>query len=176
LTLIVVLGLACPAPAWAQRVPHQGSSAVGGDVGLFIPRESGMSTGPALAGFLEHYLSARDSVRLVVGWASPKFETENTDGVRQVRVGGDLLHNWEGGSVHPFVGAGLGLYFLQERDNGRNVGNSETKFGGNVLGGVEYFTSNTFSIKGEAAYHVITKIDQFNPSGLQLSVGAKVYF
>lgn len=176
LTVVVIGILACPVAAWAQRVPHKGSSAVGGDVGVYIPRETGMTNGLALAGFFEHYLTARDSVRIDLGWADPKFDTENTDSMRQVRLGADLIHNWEGGSVHPFVGAGLGAYFLQEIDNGNNLGNSEKKFGGQVLGGVEYFTSNTFSIKGEAAYHVISKIDQFNPSGLQLSIGAKVYF
>jgi hypothetical protein len=31
-------------------------------------------------------------------------------------------------------------------------------------------------IGGRGAYHIISKIDRFNPSGLQLSIGAKVYF
>ena len=176
LAFAIIGAVACPASAWAQRVPHKDSSAVGGDVGIYLPRENGTSSGPALTGFFEHYLSARDSVRIDLGWADPKFENDSTRALRQVRLGADLLHNWEGGSVHPFVGAGLAAYFLQERSNGNDVGNSENKFGGSVLGGVEYFTSNTFSIKGEAAYHVISKIDQFNPSGLQLSVGGKVYF
>lgn len=174
--VLIFIFLACPALAWAQRVPHEGGNAVGGDVGIYFPQQDELTTGPALTGFLEHYLTARDSVRGVFGWANPHFDTEDTDSLRQVRIGGDLLHNWEHGTVHPFVGAGLAAYFLQARDNGHDVGDSRTRFGGNVLAGVEYFTSNTFAVKGEAAYHIVSKIDQFNPSGLLLTVGGKVYF
>jgi hypothetical protein len=168
--------LAWPSAALAQRTPHSGSTAVGGDVGLYIPQESGMSTGPDVDGFFEYYVTARDSVRVDFGWANPKFERETSDSMRQIRVGGDVIHNWEGGSVHPFVGAGLGAYSLQQKDNGNDFGDSNTRIGGNLLAGVEYFTSNTFAIKGEAAYHIISKINDFNPSGLLLSIGGKVYF
>ena len=165
-----------PSVALAQRTPHGGSNAVGGDVGGVVPQESGMTTGPNVDGFFEHYMSARNSVRLDLGWANPKFDRETSDGMRQVRVGADLIHNWEGGSIHPFVGAGLGAYVLQEMDNGNAFGSSNTRIGGNLLGGIEYFTSNSFAVKGEAAYHIVGKVNDFNPSGLVLSVGAKVYF
>jgi hypothetical protein len=164
-------------PAWAQRrVPHQDSAAIGGDVGVFLPKQDGMDTGPVLEGFYEYYFDARDSVRLGVGWANPKVERESGDSVRHVRVAVDLLHNWEGGSIHPFVGAGLGTYFLQPRDNGHNVGDSQTKFGGTLIGGVEFFTSDTFAVKGEARYHIVMKANGYNPSGLALTIGAKTYF
>jgi len=31
-------------------------------------------------------------------------------------------------------------------------------------------------VKGEASYHVVSKINGFNPSGLALTVGVKSYF
>ena len=170
----VVLGMAAPARAQG-RVPHANSGGLAGDVGVFLPRQSGMTTGPALEGFFEHYLTARDSVRLGVGWANPKVEREKVDSMRQIRLALDLAHNWEGGAVHPFVGAGIGTYFLQQKDNGRNFGDSQTKFGGTIFGGVEYFTSNTFSIRGEARYHAVMKANGYDPSGLALSVGVKTY-
>ena len=164
-------------PAWAQRrVPHQGSGAIGGDVGVFLPKQDGMDSGPVLEGFYESYFDARDSVRLGVEWTNPKLEGHSDDSIRQIRVGGDVLHNWEGGSIHPFVGAGLGAYFLQGRSNGHNIGDSRTKLGGTLIGGLEFFTSNTFSVKGEARYHIVTKSNGYNPSGLTLTVGAKAYF
>jgi hypothetical protein len=180
-TRLLICGLAaylgCPAAALAQaRMPHEGAGAVGGDVGIFLPRQDALKTGPVLEGFYEYYLTARESVRIGVGWMNPKFQTEDSDTLRHVRIGADLVHNWEGGAVHPYVGAGLGAYFLQFRDNGQNVGDSETKLGGNVFGGVEYFTSNTFSVKGEAAYHIVSKVNDFNPSGLSLTFGVKSYF
>ena len=164
-------------PAWAQRrVPHKDSAAIGGDVGVFLPQQEGMNSGPALEGFYEYYFNARDSVRLGMGWASPDFDDRPSASVRQIRVAVDVLHNWEGGSIHPFLGAGLGTYFLQPRDGGNNVGDSRTKFGGTLIGGVEFFTSNTFSVKGEARYHIVLKADDYNPSGLALTIGAKAYF
>jgi len=45
-----------------------------------------------------------------------------------------------------------------------------------LIGGVEFFTSNTFSVKGEARYHIVTKANGYNPSGLALTIGAKTYF
>lgn len=174
--LFCVSSLLLPANAWAQRTPYAGINAAGASVGLFIPHQQGMSTGPLIEGFFEHYMTARDSVRLDVGWADPKQSDDSSIGTRQVRLGGDLLHNWEGGAVHPFVGAGLGVYFLQNHINGTDVGTRATKFGGVLTGGVEFFASRTFSVKGEANYHIVTKWDGYDPSGLALSIGVKAYF
>jgi len=98
-------------------------------------------------------------------------------------LGVDIIYNWEGGAVHPFVGAGLGVYLLQRRDSGDDIGDSEGKLGGVLLGGIEYFTSNTVSIKGEASYHLISNADggfagrgPRNPDGFKLTVGLKKYF
>jgi hypothetical protein len=169
------LGVAAPALAQG-RVPHREGGAIGGEVGVFVPKADGMTSGPALQGFFEHYLTARDSLRVDVGWANPKTQRESTDSMRQINVGVDLIHNWEGGNIHPFVGAGLGPYFLQARDNGNNVGDSQTKFGGSILGGVEVFAGRTFSVKGEGRYHIVSKANGYDPSGLQLTIGLKSYF
>lgn len=177
---LLVLGLAgvlaLPTSASAQgRIPHKDAGAVGGEVGVFVPRQDGMMTGPAIEGFYEYYLTARDSVRVGAGWANPKMEDVDYK-VRQVRIAVDLLHNWEGGAIHPFVGAGLGTYFLQPRSNGTNLGDSATKLGGTILGGLEFFTSKTFSVKGEARYHVVAKSGAYDPSGFALTIGVKSYF
>jgi len=174
-TLAVVLGFPFLATAQA-RMPHKGAAAVGADVGVFLPKQDQLTTGPVVEGFFEYYLSARDSVRVGAGWLNPKFERESEDSFRQIRIAVDLVHNWEGGTVHPFVGAGLGTYFLQERDNGTNFGDGDTKFGGTVFAGAEFFASNTFSVKGEARYHIVQKVNGFNPSGLALTIGVKSYF
>lgn len=177
--LICAFALVVAAPVGAEaqaRMPHKGASAIGGEVGLFLPKDDALTTGPALEGFYEYYLTARESVRVGVGWLNPKWEPESSDSLRQIRLAVDFIHNWEGGPVHPYVGAGIGTYFVQFRDNGENAGESDTKLGGTVFGGVEYFTSNTFSVKGEARYHIVSKTDAFNPSGLSLTFGVKSYF
>jgi hypothetical protein len=173
--LALVLGL--PAIASAQgRMPHKDAGALGAEVGVFLPRADEMSSGPEIDGFYEYYLTARDSLRVGGGWANPKNEADSNLRTRHLRVGVDLIHNWEGGAVHPFVGVGLGTYFLQPRLNGDNLGDSATKIGGTLLGGVEFFTSNTFAVKGEARYNVVQKSGAYNPSGLSLTFGVKSYF
>ena len=76
LSVAVVLGL--PAAVSAQgRMPHKDAGAVGGEVGVFLPREEGMTTGPAIEGFYEYYLTARESLRVGAGWANPKQEADS---------------------------------------------------------------------------------------------------
>lgn len=135
-----------------------------------------MGPGPAVEGSYEYYLTARDSLRVGAGWANPKQDANSDARMRQIRIGGDLVHNWEGGVVHPFVGAGLGAYILQPRLNGENVGSKATKFGGRLFGGAEFFASKTVAVKAEGGYHVVTKSGPYDPSGLSLTIGVKSYF
>jgi hypothetical protein len=169
--------LLAPAVAYGQaRMPHKDATSIGAEVGGFLPKADGMTSGLNVAGTFEHYITARDSLRVAVEFAEPKLEVESSDSLRQIRVGADIVHNWEGGKVHPFVGAGLGAYFLQPRDNGHSFGDGATRFGGSLIAGVELFTSKVFAVKGEARYHVVTKWNGYDPSGLALTIGAKGYF
>jgi hypothetical protein len=175
--IVFGLLLAGPASSWAQgRTPSAGSAAVGGEGGIFIARDESFGSGPTLEGFYEYYFQARNSVRFGMGWANPSFDREDEDSMRNLRVAVDIVHNWEGGAIHPFVGGGAAIYFLQEKDNGRSIGDSRTQFGGTFFGGLEYFTGRTFAIKGEARYHAITDVGAFDPDGLSLTIGVKKYF
>lgn len=172
-----VLALGWPASVAAQgRVPAAESGALGVDFGLFVPRDESLESGLTLEGFYEYYLSARTSVRLGLGWANPQFEGGSDDSLRHVRVAGDVVYNWERGAIHPFAGVGLAVYFLQRKDNGESAGDSETKFGGTLFGGAEFFSSRTFAVKGEVRYHIISDIGGLDPDGLSLTVGVKTYF
>ena len=176
--LILVSCIIWPGVAAAQeRAPHAGSTAVGIDVGAFIPAETQFDTAPVINALLEYYLTPRVSLRTNFGLTDPGFSRESTDSLRQIPLRLDANYNWEGGKWHPFVGAGIGAYFLQLKDNGRAFGESETKPGFNLGGGIEYFTGRTVSLKGEARYHVIgnTRGGQ-DPSGLVITGGLKKYW
>lgn len=177
---VVALGIAVlcvPATAAAQaRMPHTDANGLGAEVGVFMPQQDGMASATEVDGFFEHYLTARNSIRLGVGWADPHIADSTDHSMRQVRLGGELIHNWEGGEIHPFVGAGLGAYFLQSRVAGDNIGDSATKLGGTLLGGAEFFMSKTVSLKGEARYNIVSKAGTYDPSGFALTVGLKSYF
>ena len=173
LALLVLI----PATAMAQRrVPAAESGAIGGDVGLFLPRDENLSSGPVIEGFYEYYFSARTSMRIGFGWAEPESDVDEEDSLRIMRVPFDMVYNWEGGAVHPFVGAGLGAYFLQLKDNGRSFGDSETKVGATIFGGAEFFTGRTTSLKAEARYHIVDDVLGVEADGLALTIGFKKYF
>lgn len=175
--ILITALVALPCVAFGQkRTPTRDSSAVGGEIGIFLPADSSLDPGPTLEGSYEYYLSSRVSLRMGAGWASVKEAREHSDSLRHVRIAFDVVHNWEGGAVHPFVGAGIAAYILQPRDNGHNAGDSEHKLGGTLFGGAEFFTSRTVSVKAEARYHLVSDAFGVNPDGLALSVGLKKYF
>jgi hypothetical protein len=174
--ILTALLLVLPAAAHAQRVPATDSGALIGEVGWFFPNEDVLRWGPVIEGFYEYYFTPRNSVRFGLGWTEPKFDQDDEDGFRIIRVPVDLVYNWERGAVHPFAGAGLGIYFIQARDNGNSVGDSETKFGGSLFGGVEFFTGRTVALKLEGRYHAILNVGSYDPDGLSFTVGLKKYF
>ena len=175
-----ILFASCTAVASAAaaqgRVPAADSGAVGGDVGIIVPRSEALGTGPVLEGFYEYYFTPRTSLRIGLGWANPSFDRDEDDSLRLLRVPVDVVYNWEGGVVHPFVGAGLGIYFVQPKDNGESAADSETKLGTTIFGGVEYFTGRAVSVKGEARYHLLGDVFGVNPGGLAVTIGLKTYF
>jgi hypothetical protein len=182
LSLAIVMIVALPLSAAAQRAhptrqPAEGSIAIGGDIGLFVPTDGAFGPSVALEGHADFSLTARIAARFGVDWTDPSFDRESTDSLRQVRFGGDVIYNWEGGKWHPFAGGGIGAHLLQEKDNGRDLGDSETKLGGALLGGVEYFFNRTATIKAEGRYQFVGDTrNGYDPSGLVLLVGLKQYF
>jgi hypothetical protein len=174
--ILFVSVTAMPSIASAQRVPAAESGAVIGDVGVFLPRSEGLDAGPVLQGFYEYYFTPRGSMRVGLGWANPSFARRDDERLRTVRVAVDGVYNWERGAIHPFVGAGIAIHFLQPRRNGESVGDSETKTGASFFGGVEFFTSRTVSFKAEARYDALGEAFGINPDGLALTAGLKKYF
>ena len=177
--VVLVLASCISSPAIAQesRTPHTGSTAVGVDVGAFVPKESALDPALIVNALLEWYVTPRVSLRTDLGLTDNGFARESADSLRQIPLRVNVNYNWEGGKWHPFVGAGVGAYFMRFKDNGQAFGETETKAGVNFGGGVEYFTSRTVSLKGEARYHVIneTRTGQ-DPSGLVVTGGLKKYW
>jgi Outer membrane protein beta-barrel domain len=159
-----------------ERVPHKGSVAAGIDIGTFVPADDAFDPALLVNGLYEYYVTPRVSLRTEVGWANPGLSRTPVE-LRQIPLRFDVNYNWEGGKWHPFVGTGLGAYFLQAKSNNEPFGTSETKAGFNVGGGIEYFVHRAVTFKGEARYQRIAS-SQFvqNPSGIALTAGLKTYF
>ena len=122
LPLIAILASLLPSVAAAQRTPTTDSAAIGGEIGVFRPDADALDPALTLDGFYEYYVSPRTSLRLGLGWTSPEYAFDPDESLRYVRFGGDIIYNWEGGTIHPFVGAGLGVYILQRREDGEVYG------------------------------------------------------
>jgi hypothetical protein len=176
----LVLGscLMLPAGVAAQeRVPHTQQTALGIDVGAFVPADDQFDNALLVNALLEYYLTPRLSVRTSFGLTDPGYKSEAIDSLRQVPLRVDVNYNWEGGRWHPFVGAGVGAYFLQFKDNNQPFGDSETKAGFNLGGGMEYFFNRTLAFKGEGRYHLLGNArGGQDPSGFALTAGLKTYF
>lgn len=174
-TLVAALLTFVPATSRAQAfVPDTGMIAVGAEGGAFVPSEDFLEPGLTLEGSFEYYLGPRASLRLGLGWTDLGFDSGN-DSLRYIRIPFDLVYNWEGGTLHPFVGAGIGAYLLQFRPPGRR-GGDESKLGATLFGGIELFNSRTLSIKGEGRYHLVRELRGFSANGLSVTVGIKKYF
>jgi len=174
---LLVLLLSLPSTGVAQeRVPHTGSAAGGFEVGTFFPGSDELSSSVVVNGLYEYYLTPRVSVRASFGWADPRFSTGAVNSLSQMPLTVSGEYNWEGGKWHPFVGAGAGLYFLRFTSDVPSTDNTDTRFGLNTGGGMEYFVSKTVSVKGEGRYHFIQDARGEEPSGFAMTAGVKTYF
>jgi hypothetical protein len=173
--LVIILGLTASSAFAQARVPDSGMAAVSGSIGVIFPKDP-FEADVALEGAFDYYLTPRVSLRPGVMWAEPDVK-DHDESLRRFGIQVDVIYNWEGGKWHPFVGGGIGAYFFQPKFAGESFGEDETNFGGAILGGVEYFTTRTTTIKGEAKYYFIEKGDFLDsPSALTLMIGLKKYF
>jgi len=172
---VITTSLAVSATAHAQPRVSAGSAAAGGDIGVYSGIQDYLGSGLTLEGFYEYYFDPRVSMRFGLGWAEPEFENDE-DAVKIVRIPFDILYNWNGGDVRPFVGAGIGAYILTLKDNGRTVRDSESTLGATLFGGVEFSASRSTALKAELRYHIIDDIRGVEPDGFSLTIGLKKYF
>lgn len=163
-------------PAVASAQPNEGQFTAGGEIGSFFPADDQFDSGLIWGGFIEGYATRRFSVRGGLLYTSPEFERGSDEHARQIRLGLDGIYNWEGGVVHPFVGAGLGVHFMQFTDDGEDVGDSEAQLGFSVLGGIEYFLNRAWTVKGELRYQWVDNFRGVDPDGVALTIGLKRYF
>jgi len=174
--LLIVPGIASAQRAQRERVPTAGTVAAGIDVGAFIPTNDGLANSALINVLYEYYMTPRVSFRTDFGWSNPAFSSGAVDSLRQMPLRFDVNYNWEGGRWHPFVGTGVGVYFMQFRNGGTSIGETESRFGLNTGGGVEYFFNRSVALKGEGRYHAITDARGVDPSGVAFTAGLKTYF
>ena len=164
-----------------RRVPNTGMWALGGSIGGGVPSEPSLNNGLELAGNLERYFTPRVSIRGQLGGAWSDIVGRGFNGtVNPVFVDGNIVYNWEGGVLHPFVTGGVGLYHYRSFESGAGNG-GDTRPGVNLGGGLEYFYSRRGTITFETLYHAVnevkTPLTTFNNGQFwTVGVGVKRYF
>ena len=162
-------------------VPAPGMLAIGGSIGAAPPSDPSFTSGLALTGNIEGYLSRRVSIRGQVDGAWWDITGRGFTGtVRPVAFDGNVVYNFEGGRIHPFVTGGVGLYHY--RFNEVPTAGSADKPGMDVGAGVEYFVHRHTTVTGEFLYHdvaepVTSPVTTYNLTHYwTFTIGAKKYF
>jgi len=175
--IVATLLLILPTSALAQsRVPSEGSMAAGAEAGFFKPADGDLDATPIIGGFFEYYFTPRLSVRPGVTFLDPGFDLEDGDSLRQMRIGADVIYNWERGKWHPFAGGGLSVHSLRLKDNGVGFGDTAHQLGVSGLGGAEYFFRRRTSIKFEGRAQFVDDAFGLDPGGFSGTAGVKWYF
>ncbi|HUC74730.1 MAG TPA: outer membrane beta-barrel protein [Vicinamibacterales bacterium] len=179
-SVVGLLLLATSASVAAQsRVPDAGMWGFGGSIGANGPADASLQTSLDLTGNIERYLTPRVSIRGQVGAAWWDITGRTFTGtVTPVFFDGNLVYNWEGGAVHPYVTGGVGVYHFHASEAA--LGGSDTKPGVDLGGGIEFFFHRHATMTGELTYHKIgafnSPLTTFNDGSFwRFGIGAKVY-
>jgi hypothetical protein len=143
---------------------------------LFVPTDERLSSGLMADGFVDFYATPRLGIRPIVTAIRNGYDRFDDDDERQLRIGVDVIYNWEGGAIHPFVGGGFGVHFLRFYRDGDNQGPNDTNVGTNVLGGFEFFFNRASTLKIEGRYQWVQDRPNLDPDGFGVLVGFKRYF
>jgi opacity protein-like surface antigen len=184
-TAVVLLVTFGVTPALAQRrtgrTPTEGMWGLGGSVGSAAPTDASLQSGLEVSGNLETYLTSRVSVRGQVGTSWSDITGRHFTGtITPTFFDANVVYNWEGGVIHPFITAGVGVYHFHASESATQD-QSDTKAGLNGGGGLEFFFDRRTTLTGEVGYHKVgafnTPLATFdNGSFWRVALGLKRYF
>lgn len=152
---VALLTTVMAAPAAAQtRVPDRGMGAIGLWGGFALPSEDVLSEGAYFGVSGEWYATPRVAIRGLFGGAFLDVSGGGLDGkVSPMFLTGNVVHNWERGKWHPYVGGGVGWYRYRFGEGDNRL--SDDKVGANVGGGIEYFFTRRDVIAGDVTFHIV---------------------
>ena len=180
-------------PAMAQRrpaprarvapapTPAPGMWAIGGSLGAAAPTDDSLNNGIDLAGNIERFLTSRFSVRGQIGTSWWDIQGRHFTGtISPFFADANAVYNWEGGAIHPYVTAGVGVYHFHASESATQD-RSDTKPGVNFGGGLDYFLDRRTTLGGELLYHKVGAFDSplaTFPDGSfwRFGLGLKRYF
>jgi len=158
----------------ASTAPLKGDMAVSFNAGLANALDDDFEdVEPVLTGTFEYYTTPRFSWRGLLGIMSFDADLPGNPSVDFTFVNANVVYNWEGGRIHPYVTGGVGLYD-KSASSGLPPDSDETTFGVNGGGGIDWFLGARWALKFEGTFHGLTGED---PSTILLgTAGVQFWF
>ncbi|HET9481588.1 MAG TPA: outer membrane beta-barrel protein [Candidatus Polarisedimenticolia bacterium] len=176
LPALVIALLAAGGPVLAQgrtvAAPRGGDMAVSGNLGVVNAFDDDFDDfEPIFTGTFEYYTSPRVSWRGLLGFT--EFDGRFGD-IDYKFVNANIVYNWEGDSVHPYVTGGVGAYFKDANGRFLPSDSDDTEIGLNGGGGLDILLTDQWAIKVEGVFHGLTGAEP--DAFFAATAGAKFWF
>ncbi len=106
---------------------------------------------PVFTGTFEYYTSPRVSWRGLLGIMSFDADLPGSPSIDTTFLTANVLYNWEGGRIHPYVTGGVGFY---QKDAPSSLPSrfDQTVFGVNGGGGIDWFLGDRWALEFEGTF------------------------
>jgi len=172
--LLLTLGTMTTMAATPSTAPKQGDKAMSFNAGFARAFDNDFDdVSPVFTGSFEYYTSSRVSWRGLLGVTSFDADFPGNSSIDATFLTGNVLYNWEGGHVHPYVTGGVGVY---QKDASSNLPSKfdETVFGLNGGGGIDWFLGSRWALEFEGTFHGL--IGENPDTALLGTAGIKFWF
>ena len=155
--LLLVFSSMATMAATPSTAPVEGDMAVSFNAGFVKAFDDDFDgTEPVFTGTFEYYTDPRISWRGLLGVTSIDADIPGVNASVDITfINANVLYNWEGGWIHPYVTGGVGLY---QKNASSNLPSEfdETVFGANGGGGIDWFLGSRWALKFEGTFHTMT--------------------
>ena len=167
-TILLMLSPLSLLAATPSTAPKKGDMAASFNVGAAMPFEDDFDDlEPVFTGSFEYYTTPRVSWRGLLGVTSFNADSPGNSSVDTTLVTANILYNWEGGHVHPYVTGGIGAY---DKNASSDLPSKfdETVVGLNGGGGIDWYLGSRWALEFEGTLHGLAGED---PNTILLATG-----
>lgn len=171
--VLLILGSSASLAQTSSTAPKQGDMAVSINAGLANSFDDGFEDlEPVLTGTFEYFTTPRLSWRGLLGFTSFEADLPDRPSVDFTFVNANVVYNWEGGRIHPYVTGGIGAY-QKDASSGLPPQYEETVLGVNGGGGIDWFLGARWALKFEGAFHGLAGE---NPDTIFIATGGVMFW
>jgi hypothetical protein len=151
--IMISLALMLALPVAAAGTPEKDDMALSFNLGIANAFDNDFDeVEPVLTGTYEYFTSPRLSWRGLLGVTSFDANLPGDPSLDVTFFNANVVYNWEGGRIHPYVTGGVGFY---DKNGSSSLPSlfDESAFGVNAGGGINWFLGSRWGLKFEATFH-----------------------